>query len=143
MTEGEGVRVEMTRFASGGMTEECDFPSAMWAGLAKKNGVDTSCRRIPVRLVARLISCEGCGERAVFQVTVHEREEENKREDMPLSHESRVIRVAAFRLGPWVHITIGEVQEWCASKDQCSGLPPGAEVQGALTGIGNKKGSET
>jgi len=36
MTEGEGVRVEMTRFASGGMTEECDFPSAMWAGLAKK-----------------------------------------------------------------------------------------------------------
>jgi hypothetical protein len=98
MTEGEGVRVEMTRFASGGMTEECDFPSAMWAGLAKKNGVDTSGRRIPVRLVARLISCEGCGERAVFQVTVHEREEENKREDMPLSHESRVIRVAAFRL---------------------------------------------
>jgi hypothetical protein len=95
MTEGEGVRVEMTRFASDGGVR---LSLGNVGRPGKKNGVDTSGRRIPGRLVARLISCEGCGERAVFQVTVHEREEENKREDMPLSHESRVIRVAAFRL---------------------------------------------
>jgi hypothetical protein len=92
MTEGEGVRVEMTRFASDGGVR---LSLGNVGRPGKKNGVDTSGRRIPGRLVARLISCEGCGERAVFQVTVHEREEENKKEDMPLSHESRVIRVCS------------------------------------------------
>jgi len=100
MTEGEGVRVEMTRFASDGgvrlsLSNVGRPGKKKWCRYIRRR---RRRRRIPVRLVARLISCEGCGERAVFQVTVHEREEENKREDMPLSHESRVIRVAAFRL---------------------------------------------